>query len=354
MSGGKRKGMKKKQLHDHEGSVDSPLDLIKVSEVEAESTTVFHDEMSDCLRSMSILGQSELPNCGIGVDINKAPCLTSEEEDLKYLSARSTCAAVEEQLCDGVSGIMSNYSLDCVSEHSIVVSRDDMKTAIPCNSAAETSPESITVNDDMDHHKKEHDGGSTEFACVEGSLLVEGDSGGKKFFSDSFTGQPQGPDVVAYSQSSEVIDHDGNDNQYNGAFGDWTSYWDSFYMRYYFYNIKTQESTWDPPLGMEHLVYHEVDKKSVEMIGEIAEMNFHPAVTLHHVKPLDYCGLQCDSDSFGESKNGDKSLDQPPCEASEGFELADDNFLMTTPPLNTGLEHLNEALRINRRGRYAV
>ncbi|KAE9457150.1 hypothetical protein C3L33_10936, partial [Rhododendron williamsianum] len=338
MSGGKRKGMKKKQLHDHEGSVDSPLDLIEMSEVEAESTTVLHDE------------KNELPYCSIAVDISKTPCLTGEEEDLAYLSARSTCAAVEEQLCDGVSGIMSNYSLDCVSEHSSVILRDDMKTASPCNSAAETSPGIIIVNDDIHHHKKEHDGGSTEFACVEGSLLVDGDSGGKKFFSDSFIGQPQGPDVIAYSQSSEVIDHDGNDNQYNGAFGDWTSYWDSFYMRYYFYNIKTQESTWDPPLGMENLVYHEVDKKSGEMIGEIAEMNFHPAVSLHHVKPLDYCGLQCDSYSLGESKNGDKSLDQPPCEASEGFELADDNFLMTTPALNAGSEQLNEAQRINRRG----
>ncbi|KAG5543475.1 hypothetical protein RHGRI_016262 [Rhododendron griersonianum] len=339
MSGGKRKGMKKKQLHDHEGSVDSPLDLIEMSEVEAESTTVLHDE------------KSELPYCCIAVDISKTPCLTGEEEDLAYLNARSTCAAVEERLCDGVSGIMSNCSLDCVSEHSIVILRDDIKTASPCNSAAETSPGIIIVNDDIHHHKKEHDGGSMEFACVEGSLLVDGDSGGKKFFSDNFIGQPQGPDVVVYSQSSEVIDHDGNDNQYNGAFGDWTSYWDSFYMRYYFYNIKTQESTWDPPLGMENLVYHEVDKKSREMIGEIAEMNFHPAVSLHHVKPLDYCGLQCDSYySLGESKNGDKSLDQRPCEASEGFELADDNFLMTTPALNAGSEQLNEAQRINRRG----
>nr|KYP35684.1 Trimethylguanosine synthase [Cajanus cajan] len=30
--------------------------------------------------------------------------------------------------------------------------------------------------------------------------------------------------------------------------------WDTFYKRTYFYNIKTHTSTWDTPLGMEHLV----------------------------------------------------------------------------------------------------
>ncbi|CAH2035503.1 unnamed protein product [Thlaspi arvense] len=34
---------------------------------------------------------------------------------------------------------------------------------------------------------------------------------------------------------------------------EWKVYWDSFYGRSYFYNVKTQESTWEPPLGMEHL-----------------------------------------------------------------------------------------------------
>lgn len=35
---------------------------------------------------------------------------------------------------------------------------------------------------------------------------------------------------------------------------EWKVYWDSFYGRSYFYNVNSQESTWQPPLGMEHLV----------------------------------------------------------------------------------------------------
>ncbi|KAL5982480.1 hypothetical protein ACLOJK_016552 [Asimina triloba] len=37
--------------------------------------------------------------------------------------------------------------------------------------------------------------------------------------------------------------------------GDWMAVWDDFYARNYFYNIKTNESTWNPPPGMEHLSF---------------------------------------------------------------------------------------------------
>ncbi|PNY09032.1 trimethylguanosine synthase [Trifolium pratense] len=40
-----------------------------------------------------------------------------------------------------------------------------------------------------------------------------------------------------------------------GEFGDWMVLWDTFYGRRYFYNVKTDTSTWDPPPGMEHLAF---------------------------------------------------------------------------------------------------
>ncbi|KAM3413242.1 hypothetical protein ACQJBY_004425 [Aegilops geniculata] len=36
--------------------------------------------------------------------------------------------------------------------------------------------------------------------------------------------------------------------------GDWQVLWDQFYSRYYYYNIQTQESTWEPPQGLEDFV----------------------------------------------------------------------------------------------------
>ncbi|KAI8015734.1 Trimethylguanosine synthase [Camellia lanceoleosa] len=350
---GKRKDMNKQHLHGHERSDDSVLDLIKVSEGDIASPTLFHGKTNDSLCSMSMLDQSESSYCGIAVDFNKTQCLYGEEEDLANLTARTMCAAVEEQACDGVSSIMTNYSLDCGSMHSNVFSKDNMKTAAGSNNSdAGTSPGSITIDDDIEHPKNEQDRGLMELSCMEGFLVVDGDSEGGKFYSDICIEQPQGRDVGACSQSSEMLDHDETDSKDNGDFEDWTSYWDPFYKRNYFCNTKTHESTWDPPPGMEHLVFGEGIEKSEEMIVEMAEKNFNSAVSSHHSKLLDLNSydLQCESASFGESKKDDKSLDQPPTEPLGEFELAGDNFcdLMTTPTLDCGFEQLNETKVINK------
>ncbi|XP_057490123.1 uncharacterized protein LOC130776092 [Actinidia eriantha] len=317
-SKGKRKDTNKKHLH------SGVRDLIQANEGKVVSPTAFHDKRSNSL----LLGQNESSYAGMAVDIIKTQRISGEEEELADLTARITCTAVEEQLCEGLSGIISNYSLDCGSEYNSVLLKDNKKTAAsPNTSDAGTSLGSIVIVDDIDRHKKENDSGSMEFASMEDSLKVCDDSDVKSY-SDICIQQPQGTDVVACSQSSEVLDHGETDSKYSGDFGDWTSYWDSFYMRNYFYNSKTHESTWDPPPGMEHLV--------------VAEMNFNSTVSFHPSTPLDYCSLQCDTDIL-EPKNSDKLLDQPPSEPSEGFELAGDNFLdlMTIPTLKCASERLN-------------
>ncbi|XP_074276827.1 uncharacterized protein LOC141600485 isoform X2 [Silene latifolia] len=54
-----------------------------------------------------------------------------------------------------------------------------------------------------------------------------------------------------------------NDQEYKdsgrccGTCGDWGAYWDCFYLRYYFYNSETKESTWHPPPGMENFASSE-------------------------------------------------------------------------------------------------
>ncbi|KAI3767420.1 hypothetical protein L2E82_17525 [Cichorium intybus] len=40
-----------------------------------------------------------------------------------------------------------------------------------------------------------------------------------------------------------------NNNGINEEYGDWIMYWDDFYERNYYYNSRTNESTWDPPSG---------------------------------------------------------------------------------------------------------
>lgn len=58
---------------------------------------------------------------------------------------------------------------------------------------------------------------------------------------------------------------------------EWKVYWDSFYGRSYFYNVNTQESTWQPPLGMEHLAYsHETHELPIE-VNEMEAYLFYPS-----------------------------------------------------------------------------
>ncbi|EYU25431.1 hypothetical protein ABFS82_03G043100 [Erythranthe guttata] len=51
-----------------------------------------------------------------------------------------------------------------------------------------------------------------------------------------------------------------------GESGAWKAYYDDFYMRTYFYNIETEESTWEIPSGMEHFVNWPTGSEQVDMM----------------------------------------------------------------------------------------
>ncbi|CAM8998605.1 unnamed protein product [Rhodiola kirilowii] len=61
--------------------------------------------------------------------------------------------------------------------------------------------------------------------------------------------------LVAPNPSSDALeDIELNDDNCYGEFEDWRMYWDNAYQHYYYFNINTTESTWEPPPGMEHLL----------------------------------------------------------------------------------------------------
>ncbi|CAN8288650.1 unnamed protein product [Cochlearia groenlandica] len=67
---------------------------------------------------------------------------------------------------------------------------------------------------------------------------------------------------------SEKIDSQSCKFGENNESDEWKVCWDSFYGQSFFYNMTTQESTWQPPLGMEHLAYssesHNLNELSIE------------------------------------------------------------------------------------------
>uniref|UniRef100_A0A5B6Z4X3 Trimethylguanosine synthase n=1 Tax=Davidia involucrata TaxID=16924 RepID=A0A5B6Z4X3_DAVIN len=268
------------------------------------------------------------------MDVNKIQCLSGEGEDPAGLTVMITCAAAKEQF-DGIADL-SGLSCDPVHSNS----KEDMKIA----------PGTINIeypgSDGVDHG---WDGRLREYACLEGPSLSNQDAEGEKFCRDICSELPQGADVVAHSESSEVLGQDETDCKYCGDFGDWRAYWDSFYMRNYFYNIKTHESTWYPPPGMESLALGDISNKSYEINVEMSEMDVDPAVSCHHTEPLDSCDLQYNFDLY-ESMTDKRSQDQPPNEPTEGIKLAVENFYNTgtIPTVGCSSQHLNEPQEINQ------
>ncbi|WOH02857.1 hypothetical protein DCAR_0522247 [Daucus carota subsp. sativus] len=133
--------------------------------------------------------------------------------------------------------------------------------------------------------------------------------------------ESESPESTVFSHFSElnpdIIDPKGIND-----FGDWKAYWDSFYSRNYFFNVRTQESTWEPPEGMEHLVYLDYSNESKVMGIDANQMDGICAVSSQNSKTLDSVDLQYIFDSITD----DPLLGQSLNENLEVQELTADNF----------------------------
>lgn len=129
-------------------------------------------------------------------------------------------------------------------------------------------------------------------------------------------------------------------------FGDWKTYWDSFYSRSYFFNIRTQECTWEPPAGMEHLVYLDYSNQTNMMGIDADQMDVGSAVSSQTSRTLD----SIDRQYILDFKTDDPSLGQSLNETLEVHELTADNFnnSLITSAVRCIAEPLNEPHEINQ------
>ncbi|EFH70275.1 WW domain-containing protein, partial [Arabidopsis lyrata subsp. lyrata] len=129
----------------------------------------------------------------------------------------------------------------------------------------------VVLVSDLKTPGEEGDIPSLEDNCVQ--IIVVEEENHEVVVERCILGNGDGDSVLA-SETRES--HDSNE---------WKVYWDSFYGRSYFYNVKTQESTWEPPLGMEHLAYSDECHNLNELVIETTEK--------HHD---DLCGTGPDDD----------------------------------------------------------
>ncbi|XP_057986863.1 uncharacterized protein LOC110643631 isoform X1 [Hevea brasiliensis] len=313
MIAGKRKGTHLKLSCGHKEAKDEALEFTRVSEVEIVSPTVLHDNTSDSLCCMSILGQSESYYYDVAVDTSDSQCPAGEDP------SRPT-EIISDAVFDGKSDLSNNgMEYEFVAFSDVISNEENGKGLSSGNADAPHLPPCWLTDASVDHDKKELGRSLMDYECLEDSSAALIHEQSRRFCNDNSTEEAEVSEIVVLSQNSEVFEHDGADScGYNVDFGDWRVYWDSFYLRNYFHNIKTGASTWDPPTGMEHLAYDGVADGLDEVIAQATENDDSPSISR---TLLNY------SKSLEEPPNDARLEDQPSNEVSTGKGVtADSSF----------------------------
>lgn len=341
---GKRKGTRKKQSNSHTNVVDGAIEICEVSEGEIVSPTIFHDNMSSSLCSMSMLGQSESSNYDVAVDV-KISHWPADEGDNSGSSTMITCDNDKEQVFEGISNILPNDGLDSGSVPSSILFKDDVKNSVNIvNLDKVLSRGSYSTDASFDNDKKEYNGRLPDYEYIERLSATYHDKEKEDNSNDNSNGQPYLPDSVACTPVPKMLEEDGTDSMNcNDDYGDWLEYWDTFYNRNYFYNIKTHASTWYLPVGLDYLAYGDVNNESNEVTTEVTKLDVSPAEDASHVY-----NLQTRVESFHEHNNNDKLGNWPPDELLVGIELGVDNSLSGVAVTSvSSLEHADALFEIN-------
>lgn len=124
--------------------------------------------------------------------------------------------------------------------------------------------------------------------------------------------------------------------------GDWRAYWDGFYMRNYFYNVRTHESTWIPPPGLEYLAYSD----GAALLGENADRTENSApleLTCDDVQ--DACSSVNHTHLFDEVKNDDSLSGQQKVKYGKEHATANCMSCLDPPSTHNNSVHLDELER---------
>ncbi|KAK2452577.1 S-adenosyl-L-methionine-dependent methyltransferase superfamily protein [Trifolium repens] len=209
---GKKKGARSKLPRTCNNPGDETLNEVSAEEV--ISPAKFHNKTNSSLSCISMLGQSEPSFCDGAVEVDTAQSVSGEGDN--------------STVCTGFADGVFVEKINSMNN-------------------AETNDAN---NSDFDF-KRVH---ASETGVSAGSHLTDceticNDDG-------AATWNPSANESESLSMSLEEIGCDRVDGSNDcGEFRDWMVLWDTFYGRRYFYNVKTDTSTWDPPPGMEHLAF---------------------------------------------------------------------------------------------------
>ncbi|KAL0545628.1 hypothetical protein IC582_015517 [Cucumis melo] len=301
---GKRKATVK-HSRIQQGFLDKEVEFPKASmreEIIANNT--FNDDAIGSLCCYSMVNQSETSDRDVVLDTNETHVIF--DGDISRNSSGVISGAIEEQFCDVTCDIVLNNGGDHELSSDDAVLGDHIKVrSSSIGLDKDHSSRLCTTGLDVGHGKQEEVEPSME---SEGSSTTFQDTEVQNIDVDSGIGLPEVAEPchmgADYNENDQVVGciHES---------GDWMVYWDSFYMRNYFYNIKSQESTWNPPSGLEHFASSDANFTPNESIAEVPKMD-----VLEDVKSEDICGVLGDTKCM--NLLGDNVHCQPPDALLEG------------------------------------
>lgn len=256
------------------------LNSIQEQKEECESNGTLHGNSDKASSCMSILGQSEFSSSYSGVgDVH---CLNDGEEGLNNLSTGSAAqTSLECIACNQQSDISLDNTRDTISTCEKVQLEKDVGVMVGSSSDCGDHPEICPINSSVasgwisgegsNSHCEGNplNGEKMEYACMESPL-----SGEQVESVAVQTAEQRTEDgLLCNDVGEELISCNTTYNNCEGTVNDWRLCWDNDYQRNYFYNIVTLQCTWDPPPGMDDLVFTNFTTKQPETALEMVELD---------------------------------------------------------------------------------
>ncbi|KAG1338144.1 hypothetical protein COCNU_04G004500 [Cocos nucifera] len=270
-SSGKGNRMRAKSRFSDKQMKNRLPEVTKVGEWEYVSSRVIHDSSSIPVFCTTMEGQCEASNNDVADEHNRMNGC-SEGEDISVASA--VLNGIDE---NGVCGQMTNQA----DRETRPSESDSEKTAEilehPKCLYAEKSPANVLEVANSGHYQegelsnKQDEEKYSEISSGSCNIFsADGDAVDVKTFQPCVSSAETSLSCALTDQ----IDHgvqDYSDTRLCYEYGNWKVIWDSFYMRNYFYNVQTQESTWSPPDGLEQFAFPCTTSNLNEMFADAAE-----------------------------------------------------------------------------------
>lgn len=315
--------------------------LIDVSRVSEEESSVQPIVCQDNTNTYCITtnGQHDTSSCCLAEDDSKQQFL-SGDGDYIGPTTRVLATTSQDHVCKEITGVAKLYDMsrDDVLD-STALKKDTGVTTCSSPLDAENFLQNALQDPCSGHEHEESDIKLIEFEKLEEYHIGGENTNAKKNHDGNSSERVWVSESAESSRPSDHLEaslqHEYDSCKSCSDLGNWRAVWDDFYMRSYFYNIRTYESTWYPPPGMEYLAFSDSAAESGEMIAGDAENNAGPELAGNDNKVLDVCGSQDHTYIFQEAHNDDGLSSQPSQTVTSSMEHAALNSMACVIPSTT-------------------